>query len=185
MPSDYDTAHVARASVCVVNGQATAPPRSAIEGRMHKPDWRSSLQPAFDEALAFLESLPERPVRAVASPEELLAAMAVPLAADPTPAPDVVRALARAADPGLTAMPGGRFFGWVIGGALPAALAADRLTSAWDQNTGSAFATPAAAVIEQIALDWIKDLLELPATSSGARTGRWWPPPCGPATGWR
>jgi glutamate/tyrosine decarboxylase-like PLP-dependent enzyme len=135
---------------------------------MHQPDWRSSLQPAFDEALAFLDGLPERPVRAATTPEALHAALAGPLPADPTPAPDVVRALARAAEPGLTAMPSGRFFGWVIGGALPAALAADWLTSAWDQNTGSAFATPAAAVIEQIALDWIKDLLELPATSSGA-----------------
>ena len=135
---------------------------------MKKPDWRSSLQPAFDEAVAFLDGLPERAVRAAATPEELLAALAAPLAAEPTPAPDVVRALARAAEPGITAMPSGRFFGWVIGGALPASLAADWLTSAWDQNTGSAFATPAAAVVEQIALDWVKDLLELPAASSAA-----------------
>jgi glutamate/tyrosine decarboxylase-like PLP-dependent enzyme len=135
---------------------------------MDKPDWRASLQPAFDAALTFLEGLPERPVRAARTPEELLAELSTPLSPEPTPAPEVIRALAHAADPGITAMPGGRFFGWVIGGALPAALAADWLTSAWDQNTGSSFATPAAAVVEEIALDWIKDLLELPAASSAA-----------------
>ena len=61
------------------------------------------------------------------------------------------------------AMPSGRFFGWVIGGALPAALAADWLTSAWDQNSGMRFATPGTVAAEEAASAWILDLLGLPA----------------------
>ena len=67
------------------------------------------------------------------------------------------------ADPGLMAMQSGRFFGWVIGGTLPAALAADWLVSAWDQNCGLRYATPAAAAAEEAAGAWLLDLLGLPA----------------------
>src|SRR5262249_33701142 len=80
----------------------------------------------------------------------------------------VVEELARAADPGLTAMSGGRFFGWVIGGTLPAALAADWLTPTRDQNAGRAEGTPAAAAVERVALRWVLELLDLPRTCSGA-----------------
>ena len=79
------------------------------------------------------------------------------------PPEDVVDLLATLADPGLMAMPSGRFFGWVIGGTLPAALAADWLVSAWDQNTGLRYATPACAAIEESAAAWLLDLLGLPA----------------------
>jgi glutamate/tyrosine decarboxylase-like PLP-dependent enzyme len=61
------------------------------------------------------------------------------------------------------AMPSGRFFGWVIGGTLPAALAADWLVSAWDQNTGMRYATPGTAGAEEVAAGWLLDLLGLPA----------------------
>jgi glutamate/tyrosine decarboxylase-like PLP-dependent enzyme len=57
---------------------------------------------------------------------------------------------------------GGRFFGWVIGGVLPVALAADWLTSTWDQNAASSASSPAAAVVEEICGAWLKDLLGLP-----------------------
>jgi glutamate/tyrosine decarboxylase-like PLP-dependent enzyme len=70
--------------------------------------------------------------------------------------------LAGGAEAGLMAMPSGRFFGWVIGGTLPAALAADWLVSAWDQNTGLRFATPATAAIEEAAGAWLLELLGLP-----------------------
>lgn len=84
----------------------------------------------------------------------------------------VVDELARLAEPGLMAIGSGRFFGWVMGGTLPAALAADWLVSAWDQNNGLRYATPAAAAIEERAGAWILDLLGLPATSSvGFTTG--------------
>lgn len=135
---------------------------------MEKPDWRAALEPAMKAALAYLEGLPERPVRPALDPEAMLASITEPLGELGKPAAEVVEALARAADPGLNAMPSGRFFGWVIGGGLPAAIAADWLTSAWDQNSGMASPTPAAAAFEQIALRDIVELLELPATCSSA-----------------
>jgi glutamate/tyrosine decarboxylase-like PLP-dependent enzyme len=88
----------------------------------------------------------------------------LPQAAEP--ALDVVRGLARAADGGLIASAGPRYFGFVIGGSLPAALAADWMTSAWDQN-GVLFATsPAAAVIEDVCAEWLLELFDLPRESS-------------------
>lgn len=89
-----------------------------------------------------------------------------------TPAAEVVDYLATKAEPGLMAMPSGRFFGWVIGGTLPAALAADWLVSAWDQNAVSRFATPATAAIEEAAGTWLLELLGLPDESDvGFATG--------------
>ena len=81
---------------------------------------------------------------------------------------DVVAKLARDVEPGLVATAGGRFFAWVIGGTLPAALAADRLTSAWDQNAAMDDTSPAAAVVEEIAGAWLKELLAIPASASFA-----------------
>jgi glutamate/tyrosine decarboxylase-like PLP-dependent enzyme len=74
----------------------------------------------------------------------------------------VVDILAEGAEPGLMAMPSGRFFGWVIGGTLPAGLAADWMVSAWDQNAAMRYATPATAAIEHAAGQWLLDLLDLP-----------------------
>jgi glutamate/tyrosine decarboxylase-like PLP-dependent enzyme len=88
------------------------------------------------------------------------------------PAADVVDYLALKAEPGLMAMPSGRFFGWVIGGTLPAALAADWLVSAWDQNSGLRYATPAMAAIEEAAGHWLLQLLQLPEEADvGFTTG--------------
>ena len=85
---------------------------------------------------------------------------------------DVIEALAAAADPGLVASAGPRYFGFVVGGSLPAALAADWLTSAWDQNAGLYVLSPAAAVAEEVAAAWLVELLGLPAgTSVGFVTG--------------
>ena len=69
----------------------------------------------------------------------------------PTDPAEVVDLLAEACEPGLTAMPSGRFFGFVIGGTHPAALAADWLTGAWDQNAGLRTVTPAATAVEDVA----------------------------------
>ena len=82
------------------------------------------------------------------------------------PAEDVVDLLAAACEPGLTAMPSGRFFGFVIGGTHPAALAADWLVSAWDQNSGLRRLTPAHSAVEDVAAAWLLDLLGLPAGSA-------------------
>jgi glutamate/tyrosine decarboxylase-like PLP-dependent enzyme len=85
---------------------------------------------------------------------------------------EVIEALAAAADPGLVAIAGPRYFGFVIGGSLPAALAADWLTSTWDQNAGLYAAGPAASVVEEVVGEWLNDLLGLPAgTSIGLTTG--------------
>ena len=71
-----------------------------------------------------------------------------------------------AAEPGVVGIPSGRYFGFVIGGALPAALAADWLTSSWDQNAGLVACGPSAAVVEEVAGEWLKDLLGIPASAS-------------------
>jgi glutamate/tyrosine decarboxylase-like PLP-dependent enzyme len=102
------------------------------------------------------------------------------------PAADVVDLLARTAEPGLMAMPSGRFFGWVIGGTLPAALASDWLVSAWDQNACLRYGAPAMAAIEERAGTWLLELLGLPAAAdvgfvtgatmanfTGMAAGRW------------
>jgi glutamate/tyrosine decarboxylase-like PLP-dependent enzyme len=126
----------------------------------------SALQAAHDRAIAFLASLDDRPVWPRASYDEMLAALGGPLPRAGTDAAKVVDELAQAADPGLDAMPGGRFFGFVIGGALPAALGADWLTSAWDQNAGLTAASPASSAAETAAGRWLLELLGLPPESA-------------------
>ncbi|TAK02315.1 MAG: aspartate aminotransferase family protein [Chloroflexota bacterium] len=123
-------------------------------------------------AADFLRGLPERPVRASATRDELLAAMGGPLPEHGEAPGEVVADLARAADPGLVASAGPRYFGFVIGGSLPAALAADWLTSAWDNNAGLYAIGPSASVAEEVAAGWLIDLFGLPAGSSvGFSTG--------------
>jgi glutamate/tyrosine decarboxylase-like PLP-dependent enzyme len=84
------------------------------------------------------------------------------------PSCDVIAELDAGVTPATMAMPGPRFFGFVIGGSLPAALAADWLVSAWDQNTGLYNSTPGTSHIEQVALRWLLDVLGLPADCAGA-----------------
>lgn len=76
----------------------------------------------------------------------------------------------RDVDGGILGSAGGRFFGWVIGGGVPAAVAADWLTAAWDQNAALYACGPAEAVIEEIAGEWLKELLGLHAEASFAFT---------------
>lgn len=114
----------------------------------------------------YLESLEQRPVFPRATPDGLRDALGGPLPAEPLDARDVIAQLAAASDPGVVAMGSGRYFGFVIGGALPAALAADWLTSAWDQNAGLYVGGPAASVVEQVTREWLVDLLGLPPGAS-------------------
>ena len=123
-------------------------------------------------ATEFVESLPERPVLLEVDVEGLRRALGGPLPAGPMRAREVIEDLARAAEPGIAGMASGRWFGFVLGGSLPAALAADWLTSAWDQNAGLFAPAPAAAVVEEVAGEWIRDLFGLPqGVSFGFVTG--------------
>ncbi|HEY6589458.1 MAG TPA: aminotransferase class V-fold PLP-dependent enzyme [Actinomycetota bacterium] len=139
---------------------------------MNEPDWKRPLGEAFDQALAYLEGLPGRPVPGRAGLAELRAALGGPLPERPLDPREVVAELATAAEPGVVATAGGRYFGFVVGGATPAALAADWLTSAWDQNAALYVLGPAASVVEEVAGAWLAELLGLPAgVSVGLVTG--------------
>ncbi|MGD2167859.1 MAG: aminotransferase class V-fold PLP-dependent enzyme [Gammaproteobacteria bacterium] len=121
---------------------------------------------AIDRISAFLDTLPDRPVRSAGSFADVRAQLQQELPDVGVDPKDAVAALVRGAEPGLVASAGPRFFGFVIGGGLPAALAADWLTSAWDQNGALAAASPAAAAVEDVVAGWILDLLGLPVTST-------------------
>jgi glutamate/tyrosine decarboxylase-like PLP-dependent enzyme len=132
----------------------------------------SLLRRTAELAIAHLEAIGERPAGPRASVTELSAVLGGPLPADGLPPEQVVAELARAVEPGLVASPGPRYFGFVTGGALPAALAADWLTAAWDQNAFSAVASPAGGAVEDVAAMWLKDVLGLPERASvGLVTG--------------
>src|SRR5215212_9605038 len=129
-------------------------------------DVRALLERTASIAADYLESLGDRRVFPDVTPEELRAALGGPLPEQPIDPQTVVTDLVEAAEPGVLATGTGRYFGFVIGGALPAALAADWLTSAWDQNAGLYVGGPSASIVEQITRDWILDLLGLPGDGS-------------------
>ena len=126
-------------------------------------DRYSALDHAARHASGWLESLATRPVPARATAAEIVKELGTELPDGPTPAHEVIELLAAACDPGLTAMPSGRFYGMVIGGSHPAALAADWLVSAWDQNAVLRAVSPAHAAVEDVTSAWLLDLLGLPA----------------------
>jgi len=136
-----------------------------------------AMRTAADLAFEFVEGLDERPVGArddAAAIRERLGDAMPEMGADPA---EVLRELAEALDPGLVGSAGPRYFGFVIGGALPAAAGADWLTTAWAQNAVLHAASPAAAAVEEVAGRWMLELLALPADASfgdgsGARQRR-------------
>jgi glutamate/tyrosine decarboxylase-like PLP-dependent enzyme len=127
--------------------------------------YRAPLAGALDHALTFLEGLDRMPVAPSASLDELRARLGKPFDERGVPAEQVLADLVRDCEGGVLGSTGGRFFGWVIGGTLPASLAADWLTAAWDQNAGLYAAGPAAAVVEEVAGAWLKEILGLPASA--------------------
>ena len=129
---------------------------------------RRALERAAELGIEYIESIADRPVAPASSIDELREALDLPLPDVPTDAATVVEELARDVEPGLTQVSGGRYFGFVIGGSVPAATGADWLTTAWDQNAGLALLAPSAAVVEEVAGRWLKELLGLPAGASFA-----------------
>jgi glutamate/tyrosine decarboxylase-like PLP-dependent enzyme len=126
------------------------------------------LEHAFTHALAFLEQLERSPVGATTSLAELRQRLARRLPDAGVEAEQVIDELVADVAGGIVGSAGGRFFGWVIGGALPAALAADWLTATWDQNAARTTGGPAVAVIEEVCGAWLKEVLGLPSGASFA-----------------
>ncbi len=129
---------------------------------------KPALERALAHALQHLADADDRPVGATADLDGLRERLDRPLPQAGTDPVRVIDDLVRDSAGGILGSAGGRFFGWVIGGTLPAALAADWLTSAWDQNAAIHACGPAVAVIEEVAGGWLKDLFGLPPTASFA-----------------
>ena len=132
-------------------------------------DHSEVLRAAAERGIAYRARLHDATVTPTATPEELRAALGGPMPEHAVDPGTVLTNLADVAEAGgLMGMGSGRFFGFVIGGAVPAAIGADWLVTAWDQNTGLFAPSPATSVIEEIAGRWIVELLGLPSESSFA-----------------
>ena len=132
------------------------------------PAGYDALETARKRAYEWLASVDERPVGATATPAQLRAQLTKALTDDGVDPVIVVDELARDVEGGLHAVGGPRFFGWVMGGGLPASLGADWLCSVWDQNAGMFAVAPATAIVEEVAGEWLKDVLRLPKDASFA-----------------
>jgi glutamate/tyrosine decarboxylase-like PLP-dependent enzyme len=127
-----------------------------------------ALHRALHHAEEFLDGLDRQPVGATADLETMRRRLLKPLGDAPLPADRVIDELVADCAGGIIGSTGGRFFAWVVGGVVPASLAADWLTSAWDQNAGIYASGPAAAIVEEASGAWLKDLLGLPESASFA-----------------
>ncbi|MBI1360990.1 MAG: aminotransferase class V-fold PLP-dependent enzyme [Alphaproteobacteria bacterium] len=119
-----------------------------------------------DHAIGARDSAASRPHRPELDYAQMLARFDAPTPEAGAAGADVIADLIEKATPGLAAMTGPRFFGWVIGGSHPVGVAADWLTSAWGQNAANAIATPAASAVEEISARWLLDILDLPREAS-------------------
>jgi len=130
----------------------------------------AALDRALHHAREYLAGLDDRSVAGTAGPGDLRARIGVELRSEGLAPERVIDELVAATAGGHVGSAGGRFFAWVIGGTLPSALAADWLTSTWDQNAAVSGSGPAVAVVEEIAGAWLKDILGLPSEASFAFT---------------
>lgn len=133
---------------------------------MHAPEMKALFERIADYAASYRAGANDRPHRPELSYADMRARFASPTPERGASADAIVTELIERAEPGLAAMTGPRFFGWVIGGSAPAGVAVDWLTGAWGQNAGNCLATPAAAAAEETAAAWLLDLLDLPRESS-------------------
>lgn len=137
---------------------------------MRKPEskFREPLEQAFARARSYLENLDQAPVGAAANLSTLRKRLRKPLANEGLAPDRVISDLVSDVEGGILGSAAGRFFGWVIGGSLPSALAADWLASAWDQNAALYACSPAAAVVEEVAGEWLKEILGISPCASFA-----------------
>ena len=142
-----------------------------MQTAQEKSVYHEALGVAVERALAHLENLDRAPVGAVVDAATLRARLAKPLAHEGLPPEQVINELADDVRGGIIGSAGGRFYGWVIGGSVPAALGTDWLTSAWDQNAALYATSPAAAVVEEVAGAWLKEILDLPPQATFALVG--------------
>ena len=165
-------------------GMSAIPDRSVQMGAARVSDRRyDCLDNAARLARRYIAGLPDRPVGATAGLEQLRAVLTRPLPDRGEDPRAVIEDLARDVDPGLVASGGPRYFGFVIGGAVPAAVASDWLVSVWDQNAAGFPASPALSVVEEVAATWIRGFLACrrPAELGSSPAARWqtspaWPP---------
>jgi glutamate/tyrosine decarboxylase-like PLP-dependent enzyme len=136
--------------------------------RMTDSPFRRPLEVALDNALCYLDGLDRMPIASRVDLATVRRRLAKPLTEEGISPEVVVADLARDVEGAIMGSASGRFFGWVIGGSLPAALAADWLTSTWDQNAALCSCGPAAAVVEEVAGTWLKGLVGLPTDASFA-----------------
>jgi glutamate/tyrosine decarboxylase-like PLP-dependent enzyme len=129
---------------------------------------RQLLEDVTSRAVKYLDGLDGRKVAPAGDAVARLSQLDRPLPEQPAPADQVIRELDDLVSPATTAMAGSRYFGFVIGGSLPAALAANWLAGAWDQNTGLYQSTPGTSRIEQVALRWLLEALHLPGDCAGS-----------------
>jgi glutamate/tyrosine decarboxylase-like PLP-dependent enzyme len=129
---------------------------------------RTLMEDASQRAISYLEHLDSRGVAPLPEAVANLAALDEPLPEEPSEPARTLKLLDELCSPATMAMAGPRFFGFVIGGSFPVALAANWLAGAWDQNSALYNVTPATAKVEQIALRWLLDLFDLPRASEGA-----------------
>ena len=142
--------------------------KEPIVGVDRSRDTHELLATTVDRAARYLRDLETRRVLPSAEAVAGLAEFYAPLQQESISPEAVIDELDRIASPATMGMPGPRFFGFVIGGSLPVALAANWLATAWDQNTGLYNSTPGTSALEEVALKWMLDLLGLPATTAGA-----------------
>jgi aromatic-L-amino-acid decarboxylase len=127
---------------------------------------------AAEHAYAWLDGLPDRSIATTATVAELRARLGRPLADRGLPATQVIDDLVADTAGGILGSQSAGFFAWVIGGGTPAAMAADWLTTVWDQNAGIHACGPAASIVEEVAASWLKEIFDLPdETSVGFVTG--------------
>lgn len=129
---------------------------------------RQLLEDVTSRAVKYLDGLEHRKVAPAGEAVERLGQLDRPLPEHPASPDEVIRELDDLVSPATTAMAGSRYFGFVIGGSLPAALAANWLAGAWDQNTGLYQSTPGTSRIEQVALRWLLEALGLPRDCAGS-----------------